>query len=154
MLNLEQRMARLEALEAIRQLKHRYLNACDLKEVETIRDCFASGPVLIDYEAVGRFEDRDSFVDLYASLACQPQVRDSHHGANPEIELLDDENASGRWALGYFNLDTETGITRRLGVVYDDAYRRIDGVWRIVQTRSRILSVVAGRDIRDTPPAN
>ena len=41
-------------------------------------------------------------------------------------------------------------MTRRLGVVYDDAYRRVDGVWKIVQTRSRILSVVAGRD---TPPA-
>ena len=150
MLNLEQRVAQLEALEAIRQLKHRYLNACDLKEVETIRDCFASGPVLIDYEAVGRFEDRDSFVELYASLACQPQVRDSHHGANPEIELIDHEHARGRWALGYFNLDAETGMTRRLGVVYDDAYRRVDGVWKIVQTRSRILSVVAGRD---TPPA-
>lgn len=149
MLNLEQRVAQLEALEAIRQLKHRYLNACDLKEVETIRDCFASGPVLIDYEAVGRFEDRDSFVDLYASLACQPQVRDSHHGANPEIELIDDEHARGRWALGYFNLDAETGVTRRLGLVYDDEYRRIGGVWKIVQTRSCILSVVAGRD---TPP--
>ena len=150
MLNLEQRVAQLEALEAIRQLKHRYLNACDLKEVETIRDCFASGPVLIDYEAVGRFEDRDSFVDLYASLACQPQVRDSHHGANPEIELLDNDHARGRWALGYFNLDTETGMTRRLGVVYDDEYQRVGGVWKIVQTRSRILSMVAGRD---TPPA-
>lgn len=150
MLNLEQRVAQLEALEAIRQLKHRYLNACDLKEVETIRACFASGPVLIDYEAVGRFEDRDSFVDLYASLACQPQVRDSHHGTNPEIELIDDKHARGRWALGYFNLDAATGVTRRLGVVYDDEYRRIGGVWKIVQTRSRILSVVAGRD---TPPA-
>jgi len=147
MVNLEQRMARLEALEAIRQLKYRYLNACDLKEVETVRECFASGPVLIDYEAVGRFEDRDSFVDLYASLACQPQVRDSHHGANPEIELLEDTRARGRWALGYFNLDASTGLTRRLGVVYEDEYRCIDGAWKIVQTRSRILSVVAGRDI-------
>ena len=43
-MTLEQRIARLEALEAIRQLKHRYLNACDLKEVESIRDCFATGP--------------------------------------------------------------------------------------------------------------
>ena len=144
--HLEQRIAQLEALEAIRQLKHRYLNACDLKEVETIRDCFASGPVLIDYEAVGRFEDRDSFVDLYASLACQPQVRDSHHGANPEIELTSNDTARGRWSLCYFNLDAETGLTRRLGVIYDDEYRCIAGAWKIVATRSRILAVVSGRD--------
>lgn len=43
-MDFEQRLARLEALEAIRQLKHRYLNACDLKEVEVIRECFTSGP--------------------------------------------------------------------------------------------------------------
>ena len=41
-MDFERRLARLEALEAIRLLKHRYLNACDLKEVETVRDCFAT----------------------------------------------------------------------------------------------------------------
>jgi len=143
-MDFEQRLARLEALEAIRQLKHRYLNACDLKEVEAIRDCFAQGPITIDYGPLGVFHDRDSFIDLYQRLACQPQVRDSHHGANPEIELLDADNARGRWALSYFNLDAHTGQTRRLGVMYDDAYRRIDGQWKIVATRSTILVEVPG----------
>lgn len=140
-MDLERRIARLEALEAIRLLKHRYLNACDLKEVDTIRGCFASGPVDIDYEGVGRWDDRDRFLAVYQSLACHPRVRDSHHGANPEIELLADDHARERWALSYFNVDAETGQTRRLGVIYDDEYRRIDGAWKIVATRSRILAV-------------
>ena len=147
-MDFEQRLARLEALEAIRQLKHRYLNACDLKEVEAIRDCFATGPITIDYGPLGVFHDRDSFIALYQRLACQPQVRDSHHGANPEIELLDADNARGRWALSYFNLDADTGQTRRLGVMYDDAYRRIAGAWKIVATRSTILAEVVGHDER------
>ncbi|HQZ04150.1 MAG TPA: nuclear transport factor 2 family protein [Thauera sp.] len=151
-MDLEQRIARLEALEAIRQLKHRYLNACDLKDIEAIRDCFATGPIRIDYEAVGVFEERDPFVALYQSLACHPRVRDSHHGANPEIELLSDDTARGRWSLCYFNLDAETGLTRRLGVMYDDEYRRMDGAWKIVATRSRILAVVSGRDEPATLP--
>jgi len=151
-MDLEQRIARLEALEAIRQLKHRYLNACDLKDIEAIRDCFATGPIRIDYEAVGVFEERDPFVALYQSLACHPRVRDSHHGANPEIELLSDDTARGRWSLCYFNLDAETGLTRRLGVIYDDEYRRMDGAWKIVATRSRILAVVSGRDEPATLP--
>ena len=143
-MSIEQRLERLEALEAIRQLKHRYLNACDLKEVEVIRDCFATGPIAIDYGPLGCFDDRDSFIALYQSLACHPRVRDSHHGANPEIELLDADNARGRWSLAYFNLDADTGATRRLGVMYDDAYRRIAGVWKIVATRSTILAEVVG----------
>ncbi|MFZ6050129.1 nuclear transport factor 2 family protein [Pseudomonas sp. CR3202] len=141
-MNLEQRLARLEAVEAIRQLKHRYLNACDLKQVEAIRDCFAQGEIAIDYGPVGRFQDRDSFVALYQSLACNERVIDLHHGANPEIELVAEDEAEARWALYYFNLDGETGATRQLGGVYQDRYRRIDGQWKIVATAFRAHSMV------------
>ncbi|SIP98534.1 nuclear transport factor 2 family protein [Marinobacterium stanieri] len=134
-MTLEQRIARLEALEAIRQLKHRYLNACDLKEVDSIRDCFAEGEVLIDYGPVGLFTDRDSFVALYQQLACHERVKDLHHGSNPEIELLSENEATGRWGLFYFNLDAETGATLQLGAVYYDRYRRIEGQWKIIETR-------------------
>jgi hypothetical protein len=134
-MTLEQRIARIEALEAIRQLKHRYLNACDLKEVEIIRDCFATGEILIDYGPIGCFSDRDRFVDLYQRLACHARVKDLHHGSNPEIELISEDTATGRWGLFYFNLDGETGATLQLGGVYYDRYRCIDGQWKIVATR-------------------
>ena len=134
-MTLEQRIARIEALEAIRQLKHRYLNACDLKEVETIRDCFAAGEIQIDYGPIGCFSDRDRFVDLYQRLACHERVKDLHQGSNPEIELISEDTATGRWGLFYFNLDGETGATLQLGGVYYDRYRCIDGQWKIVATR-------------------
>lgn len=137
---LAQRLARLEALEAIRQLKHRYFNACDLKQVEVIRDCFATGAILIDYDAIGVFHERDSFVALYQSLACHERVIDLHHGANPELELCGEDEAEGRWALFYFNLDAESGVTRQLGGFYQDRYRRIDGSWQIVETQFRAHS--------------
>ena len=149
-MDLSQRITRLEALEAIRQLKHRYLNACDLKEVERIRDCFAEGTVDIDYGPLGRFASRDDFIELYCRLACQPRVIDSHHGANPEIELLGEEEAQGRWALSYFNLDGETGATRRLGVIYQDRYRRIAGQWKIIASQSRIIAEVCGQHVPPT----
>ncbi|MNF40682.1 Bile acid 7-alpha dehydratase [compost metagenome] len=133
-MTLEQRIAGLEALEAIRQLKHRYFNACDLKQVEVIRDCFAAGEIVIDYGPIGSFQDRDSFVALYQSMACNERVIDLHHGANPEIELVAEDEAEARWALYYFNLDAETGATRQLGGIYQDRYRCIDGAWKIVET--------------------
>lgn len=143
-MSLEQRIARLEALEAIRQLKHRYLNACDRKDVEVIRACFAAGEVLIDYGPLGVFHERDSFLALYQQLACQARVIDLHHGANPELELLAEDRAEGRWALWYFNLDDETGMTRQLGGLYEDRYRRLDGGWQIVATRFRAHCEVVG----------
>lgn len=144
-LNLEQRIARLEALEAIRQLKHRYLNACDRKDVAAIRDCFAAGEVQIDYGPLGTFRERDSFVALYQELACNARVIDLHHGANSELELLGDDQAEGRWALYYFNLDGQSGATRQLGGFYEDRYRSIDGQWRIVATTFRAHCEVLGQ---------
>ncbi|WLD65529.1 nuclear transport factor 2 family protein [Pseudomonas sp. OVF7] len=144
-MTLEQRIARLEALDAIRQLKHRYFNACDLKEVEVIRDCFAEGEILIDYGPLGIFRERDSFVALYKELACQDRVIDLHHGANPEIELLTEDEAQGRWALYYFNLDGESGATRQLGGTYKDRYRRIEGRWKLIETYFCAHSIVAGQ---------
>lgn len=146
-LNLEQRIARLEALEELRLLKHRYLNACDRKDVAAIRDCFAAGAVLIDYGPLGTFRERDSFVALYQELACNARVIDLHHAANPELELLGNDQAEGRWALYYFNLDGESGATRQLGGFYQDRYRRIDGRWRIVATTFRAHCEVVGQSI-------
>ncbi|KJK16820.1 nuclear transport factor 2 family protein [Pseudomonas sp. 2(2015)] len=143
-MSLEHRIARLEALDAIRQLKHRYFNACDLKQVEVIRDCFAEGEILIDYGPVGTFRDRDSFVALYQQLACNAQVIDLHHGANPEIHLTGDDQAQGRWALYYFNLDGESGATRQLGGIYQDRYRRIGGQWKMIETCFSAHSRVEG----------
>ncbi|MCY1281325.1 Bile acid 7-alpha dehydratase [compost metagenome] len=143
-MSLERRIARLEALEAIRQLKHRYLNACDLKDVAAIRACFAEDEVLIDYGPLGVFRERDSFVALYQQLACQARVIDLHHGTNPELELLGDDQAAGRWALYYFNLDGDSGATRQLGGFYEDRYRCVDGQWRIVATTFRAHLEVLG----------
>lgn len=152
-MDLQRRIERLEALEAIRQLKHRYLNACDMKQVEDIRNCFAEGPIVIDYGPLGVFHERDSFIELFQALGCQPQVIDLHHGTNPEIELLDADNARGLWALYYFNLDSHSGATRQLGGQYHDQYRRIDGHWKIVSTRSVIHSAITGQDHSSAGPA-
>lgn len=143
-MSIEERLERLESIEAIRQLKHRYLNACDLKAVETVKNCFAEGDIHIDYGPVGVFSDRQSFVDLYREMACQLHVVDLHHGANPEIEV-DGDSAQGRWALFYFNIDARTKASRQLGGIYEDEYQKIDGEWKITSTRFLAHSV------RETP---
>ena len=48
---LEGELDRLRALEDIRQLKARYLNACDRQDPEAVRDCFAEGEVVIPIDA-------------------------------------------------------------------------------------------------------
>ena len=76
------RLAALEDKEAIRTLKARYLRACDLKQPDAVRDCFAPGKIRIAYQNFPEFTDREAFVETYRAMGCQPGVYDMHHATN------------------------------------------------------------------------
>lgn len=139
---LETRLRTLEDVEAIRQLKARYLACCDLKDPQSMRDCFAPGPVLIDYGRIGVFEDRDQLVAIFQQLGCHPHVVEMHHGVNPQIDVLDDTHARGTWGLHYQMIDTQSRAITQLGAHYDDEYRKINGHWKISATRCVVTSTL------------
>jgi hypothetical protein len=132
---LEARLRVLEDIEAIRVLKARYLACCDDKDPAGVRACFVDGPVEIDYDVVGRFDRADALVALYAEVACHPHMVELHHGANPQITVLDETNAQARWSLHYGLINTQTRSLTQLAGHYEDAYRKVDGQWKISRTR-------------------
>jgi SnoaL-like domain len=134
--DLRRRVQRLEDLEAIRALKARYLNACDAQDPQTAKNCFAAGAVLIDMGHVGVFHDREAFAALYTAAGCQPFILDMHHGANPQIEIVDDTRARGVWALEYRNINTQEKTVTFVSLVYHDEYLKQDGEWKISRSRS------------------
>jgi hypothetical protein len=133
--SLVERLERLEAIEAIRQLKARYLNACDQQDPEGVRRCFPEGDVLIDMAHLGVFHHRDEFVAMYREYGCHEYVLDVHHGANPEIELIDASHARALWALNYRNINTRDRTVTFLSLLYHDEYTKLDGEWKIVTCR-------------------
>lgn len=137
---LTARIARLEDVEAIRRLKARYLRACDLKQVEAVRDCFPEGPIRIEYQGFPLFTDRDAFVETYREMACRGGVYDLHHASNAEIEITGPDSATGLWSLNFRTILLETRTITQLAVEYEDAYVRRDGRWLIAATVSRITS--------------
>jgi hypothetical protein len=164
-ISLEDLAARLSALEdreAIRELKARYLRACDLKQVEQVRDCFATGKIRIAYENFPEFDDRDAFVAIYEQMACNGGVYDIHHATNSEIALETATRATGKWSLNFRTILTGPRQVVRLGVEYDDFYEKRDGRWWIVETVSRVTSMLTEQVAEDgsvtvialaTPPA-
>lgn len=140
---LEKRIRELEDREAIRQLKADYLNACDLKQPDKVRACFAEGEVTIDYGYIGVFHDRDSFVKVFEDMGCHPHVLDMHHGSNPHIELQGDNEARGNWALYYQNINADTHALTQLAVSYNDTYVRTKDGWKVRTTQVRYLSTLA-----------
>ncbi len=133
--SIEQRLQRLEDIEAIRALKARYLFSCDRKDPAGMRACFADGKVHIDFGVVGRFDRADALVKIYTDIACHPHMVEMHHGMNPQIEIVDAENARGTWSLHYFLINTQTNQATQLAGYYEDEYRKVAGNWKISATK-------------------
>lgn len=139
-MTIEERIARLEAIEAIKQLKYRYFHACDTKNVEAIRDCFASGPIDLQYGRIGSFDDREKMLEVFSELACQEHIVEMHHGQNPQIQVLDAQSATGLWGLYYFLVDTRRKVTTQLAGFYEDTYRLHEGAWQITGSHYSVTS--------------
>lgn len=130
-----ERLDRLEAILAIQQLKARYLAACDAKDCDSFRACFADGAVAIDYGPIGQFDNADALTAVFREIGCQAHMLEWHHASNPQIELLSADHARGRWSLHYQLIDTREQTLTQLGGEYADEYRREADGWKMTATR-------------------
>lgn len=143
LVKLQARLSRLEDVEAIKTLKARYLNACDSQDPEGVRACFAEGEVVIDMDYFGRCENRNEFVDdIFVPRGCHDFVLDMHHCANPEISIIDDENATGVWSLNYRNINTQDHTLTMLSALYHDEYSKVKGEWKVSRSRTEYRTVL------------
>ncbi len=141
---LEERVARLEAREAIIALKHRYLRACDAKDPDGFRSAFVSRGAVIDYGPLGRFDDADGIAAVYRAIALERVeeayvVLDMHHGLHPDIRLTGPGAAEGHWTLRFRQVDRRAGTEAVSAIEYDDEYVVEDGEWKMSACRSRLL---------------
>lgn len=142
---VEQRLARLEALEEIRMLKHRYFRACDAKDPEAMRGCFVAGRADIYYgPALGSFDDADVLIDIYSRIALERLddryvVLDMHHGMHPSIHLTGPGTATGAWTLRFRQVDLRARTERVTALDYDDDYVVENGTWKISRCHVKVL---------------
>ena len=132
--DLEKRVQALEDTLAIQNLKHTYLNACDTKDVDAMIETFVASECMIDYGPVGSFSNRDELAAVFQEAACHDYMLESHHAHNPLINIIDAENATGKWALTYNLINTETSSITTLQGEYHDVYQKIDNQWLIKET--------------------
>jgi len=145
-MTLEERIARLEAIEDIKRLKARYWYACDHKDAEGVCDCFMDGPIEIDYAgSTGKVGHRDELRAVFEKGAPRASIVELHHGGPPRIEIVDETHAKGVWSLYYHLMDTERRVINHVGGYYHDEYTKVDGEWRISKTRFEVVSAVTYR---------
>ena len=154
-INLEELAARVTALEdvnAIRQLKARYLRACDLKLVDELRETFLPQGIRLDYQNFPIFTDRDAFIAIFQKMAMAGGVYDIHHATNADIELVSADEARGLWSLNFRTIILATRSVTRLAVEYRDVYRKQDGRWWIAESVSRVTSILTEEIGEDGTP--
>ena len=134
---LAQKIARLEAIEAIKALKHKYFRALDQELFDEVRECFSRDGA-IDYGPAGAYEQVEDFVAMISDYAKTNTAKGIHQGFNPEI-VVDGDTATGTWVCAYLSVDTEKGVSFKQTGIYEDRYVVEDGEWRIQHTANRPL---------------
>jgi len=139
---IERRLRVLEDVEAIRQLKSRYLASADAKDPAGMRACFVDGPAKIDFGAVGTFDHADPLVEVFRQVGCHDYMVEMHHGVNPQVELTGADRAKAHWGLHYQLINTRDKTLTQLGAYYDDEYQRTAKGWKISATKCVVTSLL------------
>ena len=126
---------RLEDIELIQQLKYRYFRSLDRADWDTMHTVLAPDATTAYIGADYRHElsGAEAIIAFLAdgmngkAVAC-------HIGHHPEIDVLSDTEAEGRWYLTDMYINFDDGTILHGSAIYRDRYRKIDGGWRIQHT--------------------
>ena len=124
----------LVELEAIKRLKYKYVRCLDQKLWDDIVDCFIEDAVASYSGGKYHFEGRDAIVKFLVESMGADDFLSAHRVTQPEIDLVDDDHATGTWALVDEVLVKEHGVRVRGAAFYRDEYVKVDGQWRIART--------------------
>jgi len=133
-------MSNVEEIEAIKQLKYRYLRAVDLKLWDLLESTFAPNAVAA-YDGGNQSHDgRDAIVGWLRG-AMDNEIVTLHQVHHPEIELTSPTTAKGIWYLEDRVINSGTDLPEMPGrsilsgaAYYSDEYVKIDGDWKISLT--------------------
>lgn len=122
---------RLVAIEEIRQLKARYFRLLDAHDWEAFADLFTADAAFDIAESSSGVRTKADF--LAALIRHLTPAVSVHHGHMPEIDIVDENTATGVWAM-FDSVEPPAGsgypVLTGFGH-YHEEYRRDGGAWRI-----------------------
>jgi len=133
-------MTDLEEIEAIKQLKYRYLRAVDLKRWDLLESTFAPDAVSAYDGGRQSHEGREAIVAWLCS-AMDNDIITLHQVHHPEIALDGPTTARGTWYLEDRVINPGSDLPDMPGHsilsgagFYSDEYLKIDSEWKISLT--------------------
>ncbi|MEH6551192.1 MAG: nuclear transport factor 2 family protein [Pseudomonadales bacterium] len=124
-------MIDLHELEAIKQLKYRYMRAVDTKDYELLADTMTENATASYDSGKYAFNNRAEILAfLQEGMANIITLHQLHH---PEIEITGD-TATGIWYLQDFVMTPDNSYRLQGAAFYEDEYVKTDGNWKITST--------------------
>jgi hypothetical protein len=127
--SIDDRLRRIEDTLAIQQLPIRYAMAVDERDLDSWVTLFTPD-VRVGRDLFGREALRDAIASMTRHF-----YRSVHQSVGHRIDLVDDENATGRV---YCRAEHEVGDEWIvMAIRYDDTYRKVDGRWHFSRRKER-----------------
>jgi hypothetical protein len=120
-------------LEAIKNLKYRYVRLIDTKEWDELETLFLPDASATYSDGRYAFEGRDAIMAFLRESMSSPNMLTSHKVHQPEISL-DGDRAKATWALDDVVVHLDYNMTIRGAAFYHDEYAKTDGAWLIAHT--------------------
>ena len=133
---LEKEVQVLKDIEAIKELKGRYFRCLDGKDWDGLEETF-SPSIETSYSNGKLAFHGPKEVTNYFKSAMPPEQVTYHQGHTPEIEIIDENNAVGKWYLQdrVIYVDGKyKGVEINGAAFYTDRYEKVDGQWLIAET--------------------
>ena len=124
-------MLDLQTIEIIKQLKSRYFRALDSKDWGLMKTCLSEHCTAQYDGGKYSFEGREGIVQFFSSYMDDPKLIFMHHGHHPEINIINETQATGIWYLQDIVISLENNTTLRGAGFYHDEYIQVDGEWLI-----------------------
>ena len=124
----------LVELEAIKQLKYKYMRCLDQKLWDEIAACFTENATAAYSGGKYSYAGRDAIVEFLRKSMGADSFHSAHQVHHPEIIFTSDTTARGTWSLQDTVIETQWDIIIRGAAFYEDEYVKEGDAWRIQHT--------------------
>lgn len=130
-MDLEERISRLEDIEAIRYLQAKYQRCLDTRDFDELANCFTENAVSAYGNGSMSYQGRDAIVKFLCSVMSL-QMPSTHLIHGGEIDILDTTHAHAKWYLEDHLLHEKFLARIHGAAIYDVDYEKDEnGNWHI-----------------------
>lgn len=129
-LSMEERVERLENIEAIRYLQSKYQRCLDTRDFDGLSECFTEDVVSAYDNGKNAYQGKDAVVGFLAKVMTL-NLTSTHLIHGGEIDVLDPHHATAKWYLEDHLIHKYFLIELHGAAIYNVQYQKIDNTWLI-----------------------